>query len=124
MAYRMSVSTEFSCVWNFRISNGAEIYTIHINIIPQDIVSTPFCFILILPDGCEFIRRGDQGIGSPVSITARCGKVIYLSRICRHIFDLCHALQINISTCGCTESALCSLCSATIDTAHFPNFRI
>ena len=74
MAYRVSVSTEFSCVQSSWISNGTELYSTHINIVRQDIVCTPFC--RILSDGCEFLRRGDQGIGIPV-VTIRCNIVVY-----------------------------------------------
>ena len=123
MAYRMSVSTEFSYVWNFRISNGAEFHSAQINIVPQDIVYTPFC--RILSDGCEFLRRGDQGIGSPV-VTIRCNIVVYRYGSSLRLSDCRHALQINISPCGCTESTscTCSHCIAGIDTALFPVCRI
>ena len=123
MAYRMSVSTEFSYVWNFRISNGAEFHSAQINIVPQDIICTPFCLIPILSDGCEFLRRGDQGIGIPV-VTIRCNIVVYRYGSSLRLFDICHLCQIDVSPCGCTESALCSLCSAGIDTALFPDCRI
>ena len=126
MAYRMSVSTEFSCVRNSWISNGTELYSTHINIVPQDIICTPFCLIPILSDGCEFLRRGDQGIGIPV-VTIRCNIiVVYRYGSSLRLSDLCHLCQIDISPCGCTESTscTCSHCSVGIDTALFPDCRI
>ncbi len=125
MAYRMSVSTEFSCVRSSWISNGTELYSTHINIVPQDIVCTPFCLIPILSDGCEFLRRGDQGIGIPV-VTIRCNIVVNRYGSSLRLSDLCHLCQIDVSPCGCTKSTscICSLCSAGIDTALFPDCRI
>ena len=126
MAYRMSVSTEFSCVRSSWISNGTELYSTHINIVPQDIVCTPFCLIPIPSDGCEFLRRGDQGIGIPV-VTIRCNIiVVYRYGSSLRLSDLCHLCQIDVSPCGCTKSTscICSLCSANIDTALFPDCRI
>ena len=125
MAYRVSVSTEFSCVRSSWISNRSEFHSAHINIVPQDIVCTPFCLIPILSDGCEFLRRGDQGIGIPV-VTIRCNIVVYRYGSSLRLFDICHLCQIDVSTCGCTESTscTCSHCSAGIDTALFPDCRI
>ena len=125
MAYRMSVSTEFSCVRSSWISNGTELYSTHINIVPQDIVCTPFCLIPIPSDGCEFLRRGDQGIGIPV-VTIRCNIVVYRYGSSLRLSDLCHLCQIDVSPCGCTKSTscICSRCSAGIDTALFPDCRI
>ena len=125
MAYRMSVSTEFSYVWSFGISNRSEFHSAQINIVPQDIICTPFCRIPILSDGCEFLRRGDQGIGIPV-VTIRCNIVVYRYGSSLRLFDICHLCQIDVSPCGCTKSTscICSLCSANIDTALFPDCRI
>ena len=123
MAYRMSVSTEFSCVRSSWISNGTELYSAHIYIVLQDVVSAPFC--IIPSDGYEFLRRGDQGIDIPV-VAIRCNIVINRYGSSLHLSDLCHLCQIDVSPFGCTKSTscTCSHCSVGIDTALIPDCRI
>ena len=91
MAYRVSVSTEFSCVCSSGISNGCEFHSAHIYIVLQDVVSAPFC--IIPSDGYEFLRRGDQGIGIPV-VTIRCNIVVNRYGSSLRLSDLCTFVRL------------------------------